>query len=87
MLSQYETILKCMIENKYNKVWLAKDFQSGNYFVGYEASARMSELADKYKFIDKVRVARFRGIKLNWKYKREIKEIYEIIKFKESLEI
>ena len=28
--------------------WTAKDFQRGEYFVGYEASSRMSELKKIY---------------------------------------
>ena len=43
-LTQCDVILKAMLENKGKKVWTAKDFQSGKYFVGYEASARMSDL-------------------------------------------
>ena len=47
-LTQCEVILKAMLENKSKDKWSAKDFQSGKYFVGYEASARMSDLIRMY---------------------------------------
>lgn len=66
-VSQCLIILKAMLENKEKKVWSAKDFQSGKYFVGYEASARMSDLMRIYpdKFIVG-RDGRFRTLQLNW---------------------
>ena len=47
-MTQCDVIFKAMLENEQKKEWLATDFQSGKYFVGYEASPRMSELAKKY---------------------------------------
>lgn len=66
-VSQCLIILKAMLENKEKKVWSAKDFQSGKYFVGYEASARMSDLIRIYpdKFIVG-KDGRFRTLELNW---------------------
>lgn len=81
--SQRETILKAMIEKKKKEWWNAKDFQDGKYFVGYEASARMSEMLN-LPFIKVRFVNRFREISLNWEYKEDILNIYEVIKAKEG---
>lgn len=66
-VSQCLIILRAMLENKDKKVWSAKDFQNGKYFVGYEASARMSDLIRIYpdKFIVG-KDGRFRTLELNW---------------------
>ena len=65
--TQCDTILKAMLENKSKIWWSAKDFQNGKYFVGYEATARMSELKDKYGDLIKVgKDGRFRIISINW---------------------
>ena len=45
---QQEMILRAMFEHPDKKFWSAKDFMQGEYFVGYEASARMSELLKLY---------------------------------------
>ena len=67
--NQHDIILKAMLENKDKKVWSAIDFQSGDYFVGYEASARMSELMKQYPKLFKVgRVIRFRTLQIDWEY-------------------
>lgn len=81
--SQRDTILKAMIEKPKKEWWNAVDFQSGRYFVGYEATARMSELLE-LRFIKVRRVDRFREIALDWSYKDDILEIYDIIKMKEA---
>lgn len=75
-MKQCDIILKAMLKNKDIKYWYAKDFQHAPYFVGYEASARMSDLKRMYPDIviaeqDK----RFRTLRINWKKKREIKKI------------
>lgn len=63
--TQCNVILQAMLEND-NREWTAKDFQSGKYFVGYEASARMSELASRYPELFIVgKVGRFRTLKIN----------------------
>ena len=45
---QQEMILRAMFNRPDKKFWSAKDFMQGEYFVGYEASARMSELLKLY---------------------------------------
>lgn len=68
-MKQYDIILKAMINNPNKKRWTAKDFQQGEYFVGYEASPRMSELKKMYPdlFITG-RDGRFRTLAINWDY-------------------
>ena len=66
-LTQCDVILKAMLENKDKEIWSAKDFQSGEYFVGYEASARMSDLSRLYPDLFIVgKVGRFRTLSINW---------------------
>lgn len=66
-LTQCDTILKAMLENKKIIWWSAKDFQNDPYFVGYEATARISELVEKYPDLIKVgKDGRFRIISINW---------------------
>ena len=68
-MTSYDIILSAMINDKYKKSWTAKDFQSGEYFVGYEATARMSELKNKYPDLFIVgRGGRFRTLSINWDY-------------------
>ena len=75
-LNQHEIILKAMLTNKDNRTWKASDFQSGEYFVGYEASARMSEIAILYfDFINVAKDGRYRTLSVNWKNKKAIKEM------------
>lgn len=69
-MTQCDTILLAMLENKNKQWWSAKDFQSGKYFVGYEASPRMSELSSKYEdLIITAKDGRFRIIAINWESK------------------
>lgn len=73
---QYDIILRAMLTRKDVKWWYAKDFQHEPYFVGYEASARMTELAKMYPEIIIVeRDGRFRTLRVNWKNKKDIKRI------------
>ena len=69
-LTQCQKILNMMYENRNEKkVWYAKDFQRGKYFVGYEASARMSELAKMYPDLIIIgKNGRFRTLSINWDY-------------------
>lgn len=80
-MTQMDKMLKIMLENKQIKKWSAKDFQSGEWFIGYEASARMSDLVRLYPdlFILE-RDGRFRILKINWKEKKMIKEIKKELK-------
>ena len=77
-LSQCDVILKAMLENKDKSVWTAKDFQSGKYFVGYEASARMSELSRMHPDLLTIgKEGRFRTLSVNWEKEKEIREFLE----------
>ena len=79
-LSQHDTILLAMLNNRDIEWWNAVDFQQGKYFVGYEATARMSELAFKYPMlIKRGKVGRFRVIGINWEDEKEVKEQKERI--------
>lgn len=65
--SQHKTILTAMLTNKWKREWTAKDFQRPPFFIGYEASARMSELAKMYSdFLIVGRRGRFRTLSVNW---------------------
>jgi hypothetical protein len=74
-LTQCDIILIAMLENKSKNIWTAKDFQSGEYFVGYEATARMSDLLRMYPdlFIA-AKDGRFRTLSINWKNKKQVKQ-------------
>lgn len=75
-LSQCEKILVAMLSNKNKEVWMATDFQRGDYFVGYEASARMSDLVRIYPDLFIVdRLGRFRTLSINWEEKKMIKSL------------
>ena len=77
-LTQCEVILKAMLENKDKELWTAKDFQSGKYFVGYEASARMSDLIRMYlDLLITSKDGRFRTLSINWEKEQEIKNFLE----------
>lgn len=79
-MTQTNRILKAMISNPNKKYWTAKDFQSGEYFVGYEATARMSELISKHpELIIPGKEGRFRTLTLDWNKEKEIKEIKEYL--------
>ena len=79
LYSQENISLRAMFSNKWKIWWSAKDFQSGKYFVGYEASARMSGLM-RYPFIQSRKDGRFRIISINWKEKKAIKDYKEKLK-------
>ena len=65
--SQHKTILKAMLNNKWKNCWTAKDFQRPPFFIGYEASARMSELMKMYPDLFIVgKRDRFRTLAINW---------------------
>lgn len=68
-MKQVDIILKAMLQNKNKKTWTAKDFQYGEYFVGYEATARMSDLTNMYDDLFIVgKEGRFRTLEINWEY-------------------
>ena len=80
-MRQVDVILKAILENN-DREWTAKDFQSGKYFVGYEASARMSDLVKMYPDLFIInKIGRFRSLQINKKEKKLIKQLkkfYEI---------
>jgi len=59
-------IYRDFIYNKDTKKWKASDFQKGSTFIGYEATARMSDLIRMYPNLFKVdKEGRYRTIELN----------------------
>ena len=79
-MTQHNKILKAMLDNPGKKYWTASDFQSGKYFVGYEATARMSELIAKHpNIIISGKDGRFRTLSIDWNKEKEIKEIKEFL--------
>ena len=76
-LTQCQFILKTMYENRNTKkVWYAKNFQHGKYFVCYEATARMSDLLRMYPQIFIVgKDGRFRTLELNLDEEQFIKDL------------
>ena len=81
-LSQCEKMLWIMYKDIDNdKEWYGSDFQHGNNFIGYEASARMSDLKRKYPsiFIEG-KNGRYRTLRLNRNEKDFIEEILGIKK-------
>ena len=80
-LTQCDVILIAMLQNRGKNNWTAKDFQSGKYFVGYEASARMSEITKMYPSLVIVgKQDRYRTLSINW-------ECEDIELWKKMLEI
>lgn len=85
-LTQCEVILKAMLDNKDKVIWTAKDFQNGKYFVGYEASARMSDLIRMYPNLFIVgKDGRFRTLAINWESTEEINDILNKFEVLESI--
>ena len=79
-MKQYDIILSAMINNRNKKIWYAVDFQDKEkpYFVGYEASPRMSELSKIYpELLIKGWDGRFRTLEINWEYENINKFIEE----------
>lgn len=81
-MTQMKKMLRIMLTNKNKKIWEAKDFQQfGEWFIGYEASARMSDLVRIYPDLFIVgKNGRFRTLEINWDYK----EINDLIKMLEE---
>lgn len=79
-MTQCNKILKAMLDNPQQKIWYAKDFQNGKNFVGYEATARMSDLIRLYPEILIVgKDGRFRTLEIDWEKEQEINDIKEIL--------
>ena len=82
-MKQHEIILKAMLENPNKKVWDARDFQKGKYFVGYEATARMSELVNMYPTLIIVgKDGRFRTLEINWEDVETINDLKKLLEVK-----
>lgn len=65
--TQIETIIKIMLDNPDKAVWYASDFQKSPYFVGYEATARMSDIARLYPSLVMVgKDGRYRTLSIKW---------------------
>lgn len=79
-LTQCDKILRIMYENRNTKrVWYGKDFQHEPYFIGYEATARMSDLIRMYPQIFIVRKdGRFRTMEMDFTQEEYIKELLGI---------
>ena len=64
-LTQCKTIIKIMLDHPEKEWWYASDFQKSPYFVGYEASARMSDIIREYpSLVDVDRDGRFRILRI-----------------------
>ena len=79
-MKQCNKVIKAMLDNPNKKIWYAKDFQYGEHFIGYEASARMSDVLRMYPNIFIVgKDGRFRTLEVDWTKEKEIKEIKEML--------
>ena len=86
-MKQRDKVLKIMLDNPQKKVWLAKDFQHGENFIGYEATARMSELANIYgDILITGKEGRFRTLAVNWDNIEEINKIKGVLEAIESVD-
>lgn len=69
-LTQHQKIIAMMCKNHTKEWWLPTDFmkfEAGEFFVGYEASARLSELQNNYPYIFETRQAgRFKERRLRF---------------------
>ncbi len=77
-MTQYQKIITTMTRDP-QRWWLPKDFMQshlGDLFVGYEASARLSELASMYPdFIDTEKQGRFKARRINVEaFKKRVEE-------------
>lgn len=81
-LTQCDVILIAMLQNRGKNNWTAKDFQGGEYFVGYEATARMSDLIRIYPDLFIVgKDGRFRTLSINWENEKAVKDLVERYNF------
>lgn len=65
--TQCETIIQAMLDHPEKEWWYASDFQNGPYFVGYEATARMSDIVREYpSLVDVDKDGRFRILRIRW---------------------
>lgn len=79
-MKQRDKLLKIMLTYPNKKVWYAKDFQTAPCFIGYEATARMSEVADIYSdIIITGKDGRFRTLSVDWSKEKEVQDIKTIL--------
>lgn len=75
LYTQHEKIMFHMAKHPEVKWWYAKDFMQpnlGDFFVGYEATARMSELVQDYPDMFEVRKdGRFRTVRFKFEDKEK----------------
>lgn len=76
-MTQCDKILIIMFKNDWKVWWDARDFQqSGEFFIGYEATARISDLLKKYPDLFlKGKDGRFRTIAIDWDNKDAVNDI------------
>lgn len=76
-LTQCDKILIAMLRNQGKDNWKATDFMTtGKYFVGYEASARMSDLIRLYPELFIIgKEDRFRTLSINLERNNLIKDL------------
>ena len=84
--TQCEFILTTMLQHREKAYWTAKDFQKPPYFVGYEASARMSDLMRMHPDLLIVgREDRFRTLAINWEKYDELERLGKEIQCTKSV--
>jgi len=74
-MSQHEKILKIMLSHPDKTYWLPSDFMKpeliGDLFIGYEASARLSELRSNHPEVFRgLRDGKYIATSLNWEFIR-----------------
>ena len=78
--TQCDVILIAMLKETWKETWDARDFQQGRYFVGYEATARISDLINKWPNLFIVgKDGRYRTIAINWENKNAVNEALKYI--------
>lgn len=79
-MTQCDRMLEIMLENKWKEVWYAKDFQREEWFIGYEATARMTDLSNQWEGLFIIgKDGRFRTLAINWDNKEAVKEAVNYI--------
>lgn len=74
-LTQCDIILRALLLNKNKKEWTAKEFQYGEHFVGYEATARMSDLLRLYpNLLIAGKNGRYRTLSVDWENTKQVEE-------------
>lgn len=74
-LTQHQKIVAYMCQHPDKQWWLASDFMQdgmGEFFVGYEATARLAELVgDNPDMFDTERQGRFRAVRMKFETGKE----------------